>query len=52
MSEHNEELLTPTVKYQMLAFQGEAFYETGEYRRAEVSNTSVVALPRLIIREL
>jgi len=40
MSEHNEELLTPTVKYQMLAFQGEAFHETGEYRRAEVSNTS------------
>ena len=37
MSEHNEDFLTPSIKYQMLALQGEALYETGEYRAAQVS---------------
>lgn len=48
MSEHNEELLTPTIKYQMLSFQGEALYETGEYRRAEVVLVKALQMRKMI----
>ena len=36
VSEHNPEMFTLPTKYQVLVYYGDAIYQAGEYKKAEV----------------
>ena len=37
LCDHNPELLTVVAKFQILVFQGDAYFHSGHYKKAEVS---------------